>query len=812
MPSPHPAHQPLSVWTRWLLLGAMGLGLSAVNPATAAAAAARSATNPAPVAAAPTLADTVLGLVQVGYDMPDKALRELQTLSANRPDPSNAAAAAARRRWVLLGQGLVLAGSGRSTDTWLVASALRSLASDNDPAGAAANLTARDTVSGKDSAKDGYKHSAKDRQAAALQARLAQADAHLVLAVLADTQGQTQQGTAAAQSAVDLYRQACPGVSLVTATPNGEPLGCDHRSTWRALLLLARHASVQGQLSAARDHAAAAVELARAAGDAGAQARGLALVADLSASLGENDLAQRQFAQARRLARLLGSADTKTRLAIFETRMRSRSGDLAGARRAAAAGLLQAEQAGSARLRAALLTNLSDIHVKAGRPQAALAAIEQALPTVRRHGEVRIERVLLANAGLARIALGQRAAARQTLEELLAGFAAAGASADRATVLREFADALAAAGDLPGALELYHQERQLAAELTAANRQAAAAELQARYDSSAQQRRLEQLARDNRLIDTQLANRQSLQRLWALGAVVLMLAGVLLALMYRRVRQVNRQLASSHATLQVQSQRDPLTGLANRRCLHERAAGAAAVQGALLLVDIDHFKRINDSQGHASGDGVLVEVARRLAAAVRPEDLVVRWGGEEFLIYAPRLDAAATRALASRVLQAVGGEPVTLPGLAGGDAPAGINVTASSGFACFPLATQGLPLLSPMHSPLLPLSPPLRPTRLSTLPLPMDRAINLVDMALYTAKNQGRNRAVGIARVQAEDDDALRSVEADFDSAWRDGRLALDMLPGPAAADGMAAPVAPVAPVAMVAGVTVAEAQTTPSA
>jgi len=667
--------------------------------------------------------------VQHGYDEPDAALQTLAAL-ASAPQ-AQGQQGAELQHWALFGQGLVLAGAGRTADTWTVASSLRQLA------------------------------------AAHAAPAVAAADAQLVQAVLADTQGHSLQASQAAQAALDGYGPAC------AATP--QPAACDHRKPWRALLLLARHAAMQGQASQARDHALAAAELASRAGDAGLQAWALAQAADISASLGENDLAQRQFAQASRLARLQASPEVRTRLAIFETRLEARQGDYEGARRAARAGLVLAQQAGSPRLQAVLLNNLSDALVKSGRPREALAAVEQALPIVRRHGELRIERALLANAGLARIGLGELAAARQTLDELLAAFAAAGATADRATVLREFADALAAAGDLPGALALYHRERELAAELTAANRQAATAELQQRYDRSAQQRRLEQLARDNHLIDAQLANRQAVQRLWALGAVVLALAGVLLALMYRRVREINRQLASSHATLQVQSQRDPLTGLANRRCLHERATAAAAVRGALLLVDIDHFKRINDQQGHASGDAVLVEVARRLAAAVRPDDLVVRWGGEEFLIYAPLLDAQATRALAQRVLRAVADQPVVLAEAEAGPAAAGagpalhIAVTASVGFACFPQATGGLPL-------------------------PMDRAINLVDMALYTAKNQGRHRAVGIQHMQAADDAALRAIESDFDSAWREARMVLDLLPGTAEAGATLAPVPQPAP------------------
>jgi diguanylate cyclase (GGDEF)-like protein len=192
---------------------------------------------------------------------------------------------------------------------------------------------------------------------------------------------------------------------------------------------------------------------------------------------------------------------------------------------------------------------------------------------------------------------------------------------------------------------------------------------------------------------------------------------VLAALLYRRVHHVNRRLAHNHDVLRRQSLHDPLTGLANRRALAEALPGEAT--GGLLLVDIDHFKRINDECGHAAGDAVLVDVAQRLLACVRAGDLVVRWGGEEFLIHAPGLDAAATEALADRVCQAVAARPVALE-----TGPRA--VTVSVGHGSFPLAE-------------------------APGPMPTDRAIHLVDMALYGAKNQGRNRSVGVAQALAAD-------------------------------------------------------------
>lgn len=104
---------------------------------------------------------------------------------------------------------------------------------------------------------------------------------------------------------------------------------------------------------------------------------------------------------------------------------------------------------------------------------------------------------------------------------------------------------------------------------------------------------------------------------------------------------------------------DSLTGLGNRRTFRlawaraHRALVSKGVSFGLLMVDIDHFKRVNDTHGHALGDRVLRMVARTLAGCVRQNDTVVRWGGEEFLILVPRANEGALADLAERVRQLV---------------------------------------------------------------------------------------------------------------------------------------------------------------
>ncbi|MDX2005714.1 MAG: GGDEF domain-containing protein [Meiothermus sp.] len=152
---------------------------------------------------------------------------------------------------------------------------------------------------------------------------------------------------------------------------------------------------------------------------------------------------------------------------------------------------------------------------------------------------------------------------------------------------------------------------------------------------------------------------------------------------------------------------DHLTGLSNRRSLQgaleaelERAKRYKR-PFAVLALDIDHFKRINDSAGHAVGDQVLREMASRLAQHLRDTDRAARWGGEEFLVLAPETDLSAAHALASRLHHDIRSEPV-----------AGLPVTISIGVACYREGDSIAGLLS--------------------------RA----DEALYRAKAAGRNRVM----------------------------------------------------------------------
>ncbi len=196
------------------------------------------------------------------------------------------------------------------------------------------------------------------------------------------------------------------------------------------------------------------------------------------------------------------------------------------------------------------------------------------------------------------------------------------------------------------------------------------------------------------------------------GAVVQMIAGLVLI---RRDLAVRRR---AEARLRDQATRDPLTGLHNRgeleRYLRAEVARChiAARPLAAFLVDVDHFKAVNDTHGHAVGDAVLRAVAARLAGAVREPAVVARYGGEEFAVLLPGLAAGEAAAVAERARRAIGGDPFA--GHANDGRPVAFPIAASFGVAYLDPDAGG----------------------------DADHLLTLCDRALYRAKRWGRNRVV----------------------------------------------------------------------
>jgi diguanylate cyclase (GGDEF)-like protein len=134
-----------------------------------------------------------------------------------------------------------------------------------------------------------------------------------------------------------------------------------------------------------------------------------------------------------------------------------------------------------------------------------------------------------------------------------------------------------------------------------------------------------------------------------------------------RVKSLQDELRRRNIELDLLSRTDPLTGVHNRRHVDEQMgfiSSAARRHGqdvSVLMCDIDHFKAINDAHGHAAGDMVLTAIVGRFRACLRTEDVLGRWGGEEFIIVCPFTDLPGATVAAERVRTRVADTPVAIP-------------------------------------------------------------------------------------------------------------------------------------------------------
>jgi diguanylate cyclase (GGDEF)-like protein len=185
--------------------------------------------------------------------------------------------------------------------------------------------------------------------------------------------------------------------------------------------------------------------------------------------------------------------------------------------------------------------------------------------------------------------------------------------------------------------------------------------LQDQFDAQRRALQIEGLRRENALKDAEIHKRRVWQLIASTGAAVALLACGVVWRLYRRSVRASGRLRELNEELAFHSTHDALTGLLNRRSFRAEMAGRKpGTGGCFILLDIDHFKAINDRLGHGAGDEVLVEVARRLRACVDGRGLVLRWGGEEFLVHVAGGDAAGHADLVRGLLRAVAGAPVRM--------------------------------------------------------------------------------------------------------------------------------------------------------
>ena len=389
------------------------------------------------------------------------------------------------------------------------------------------------------------------------------------------------------------------------------------------------------------------------------------------------------------------------------------------------------------------LNNLATVLREWGRHREALEKFEEVERLASAENNRELMAVAAKNIGETLIRLDQRARAATYLDRAYAIYVETDQRPKRLELYPVMIENLEALGRTADALHLLREYKTLSDEVVNVESRERIAKLEtaielARKDSELAASERERLQREADLAT--LKARQERERLVGYGllALLALLAGFIVLLVRDRrfkarahkdltlkSEQIERQrqdLEALNAAVRRQSQEDELTGLKNRRYLaqlmderHHRRASDARQPGALapalfILIDLDNFKEINDRHGHATGDRVLVEFAGILRECQRESDVLVRWGGEEFVWLCPDTPASAAPALCARVRSQLHARGIVLDGGV-------IPLTASMGYAPHPLWADVAP----------------------------DWALSLrvADAALYHAKSEGRDRWVG---------------------------------------------------------------------
>ena len=514
---------------------------------------------------------------------------------------------------------------------------------------------------------------------------------------------------------------------------------------YRLLILRGNVLRILGQDEAALPSLEQALDLANKMHDEWRTLHAMLSLARIYTDSGNYDKASAQLDSARSLAVQLHDeaalVDTEESIADVA----DHRGDRALERSSSLSGLEHAKRSGSSKWLQLALLNLGDSYLKTRDFAESLKYSRQALPLMLKTNQRDDEQITLFNEGLAYIGLGNIKPGEKLAEESIAYALEGSDLLDAKELLREYADALEHAGYLMMAIQAYHRYDGVSEKFMTNTRQRAFLELSAQFDDERKARELELLRRDNALKASEMRGQRLRQQLILAAAMFIACICAALLWAFARVRKANERLRFS-------SEHDPLTGLSNRRYFNERVLavdGARPVGGCVLLADLDHFKRINDTYGHPAGDAVLAAMSQRLAAALRGNDELVRWGGEEFLAVLGPMTPSQADMTAARLLQAVRCDPVLWNGQL-------IHCTISIGYASFPMAGSA-PNIS------------------------LETAISLVDKALYEAKRRGRDRACLIKVVSARDEQELTSISSEFESATTDRRVQLVEILGAAA-------------------------------
>ena len=368
----------------------------------------------------------------------------------------------------------------------------------------------------------------------------------------------------------------------------------------------------------------------------------------------------------------------------------------------------------------AIIVNLNNIGLsynELGNSSLALPYLEEALQRARKSENKHSIAMITRNIGVSYLGLGEFKKAEEYLIEVLR-ISKNDYPSIRLSILKILSEMYLETENYSKAYVYLERAINLKDSLMTIDTEEKILEIQTKYETEKKEQQIVLLEKDKTISGMKLKRQRSLLLYLTGGIVMIFLFVLILSNLYRQKVKTAAALAVANGKLEELSRTDPLTKLWNRRYLHEiieleRIRIKRAFEPfSFILMDIDHFKNVNDTYGHECGDYVLATLAVILRSAVRKQDLVGRWGGEEFLLFLPKTSLKGAITIAESVRKKIEDYPFSYSSKK-------IAVTATFGVSQY------------------------------EKPLSVDECIKLSDDALYEGKESGRNRVVS---VQEEDD------------------------------------------------------------